>query len=269
MSENIYPNPISSGSQFNTKYGRLMAFSGDLLGGSGLPVIRGIGEIDDDKEIPATPPSGNCKKIYVANITQSGTDDPVVTIFENTIGDIVWTRFASGIYQGTLAGAFRFGKTWLMINNQWLVIDPVFTGRNASFNTVDTEDIVEIRTNNILDEALEDDLLQGYSIEIRTYDCSCSSVGNADLDLPDATIGLPYDFSFDIEGGTPPYTIDGDNTTLPSWMTAEVVDDQVHLSGTPDDTGESLLVQIKLLNCAEATDDTGNYGGFMNVIAAP
>lgn len=50
-------------------------------------------------------------KIYVAKIKQSGTDNPTVTVFKNTIGNIVWTRFSQGIYHGTLEGAFPVGKT--------------------------------------------------------------------------------------------------------------------------------------------------------------
>ena len=51
---------------------------------------------------------------YVANINQSGTAAPSALIFENTIGNIVWTRTAVGQYQGALAGAFPVtSKVWL------------------------------------------------------------------------------------------------------------------------------------------------------------
>lgn len=45
-------------------------------------------------------------KVYSAKFTQSGTSAPTVTVLENTIGDIVWTRTAVGKYIGTLANAF-------------------------------------------------------------------------------------------------------------------------------------------------------------------
>lgn len=51
-------------------------------------------------------------KVYTALFTQSVTNDPVVTVLENTIGDIVWTYSGVGTYQGTLNGAFTTGKVF-------------------------------------------------------------------------------------------------------------------------------------------------------------
>ena len=45
-------------------------------------------------------------KVYVATFSQSGTDAPVVTILDNTIGDIIWNRSGSGDYRGYLDNAF-------------------------------------------------------------------------------------------------------------------------------------------------------------------
>ena len=54
---------------------------------------------------------------YIATISQTGTSDPAVTILENTIGNIVWTRIAAGQYEGTLTGAFPSAdKTYCMIS---------------------------------------------------------------------------------------------------------------------------------------------------------
>lgn len=50
-------------------------------------------------------------KVYTALLTQTGTDAPVATILENTLGNIVWTRINPGQYMGTLAGAFTTNKT--------------------------------------------------------------------------------------------------------------------------------------------------------------
>ena len=53
-------------------------------------------------------------KVYRALLTQTGTDAPVATVIENTLGgDVVWTRGLTGIYFGTLAGAFPSGKTYV------------------------------------------------------------------------------------------------------------------------------------------------------------
>ena len=56
-------------------------------------------------QTPNAVPGGNVKR-YVANFTQTGTSAPTVDILENTIGNIVWTRFVAGNYKGTLTGAF-------------------------------------------------------------------------------------------------------------------------------------------------------------------
>ena len=46
-------------------------------------------------------------KKYVVALTQSGTDDPIVTTeFINTIGTITWTRSSAGQYNGNLTDAF-------------------------------------------------------------------------------------------------------------------------------------------------------------------
>jgi hypothetical protein len=37
-------------------------------------------------------------KVYTALLTQTGTDAPVATVLENTIGNITWEYFGTGIY---------------------------------------------------------------------------------------------------------------------------------------------------------------------------
>lgn len=50
--------------------------------------------------------------VYSALLTQSGTDAPVATVLQNTLGGtVVWTRNSTGQYLGTLAGAFTLNKT--------------------------------------------------------------------------------------------------------------------------------------------------------------
>lgn len=45
-------------------------------------------------------------KVYRALLAQTLTNAPVATVFDNTIGTIVWTRTAQGNYLGTLVGGF-------------------------------------------------------------------------------------------------------------------------------------------------------------------
>lgn len=50
--------------------------------------------------------------MYIATLTQSGTNAPVATVFQNTLGgEIVWSRTSPGSYKGTLAGVFTENKT--------------------------------------------------------------------------------------------------------------------------------------------------------------
>ena len=81
----------------------------------------------------------NGVKVYRALLTQTGTNAPVPTILENTIGNIVWSRNNYGVYLGTLSGAFTESKTF--INTRSIVDTPdggiqFLIGSWESVNTV-------------------------------------------------------------------------------------------------------------------------------------
>lgn len=50
-------------------------------------------------------------KHYTATVNQTGTNNPVMTILQNQIGNIIWTRNSAGLYYGALTGAFPTTKT--------------------------------------------------------------------------------------------------------------------------------------------------------------
>src|SRR5574337_650355 len=50
-------------------------------------------------------------KRYIAILNQNGQQDPVATILENSLGNIVWTRAEEGQYLGTLVGGFPSDTT--------------------------------------------------------------------------------------------------------------------------------------------------------------
>lgn len=55
-------------------------------------------------------------KVYRALLTQSGTDAPVATVLENSLGaPIVWAYTTAGRYTGTLADAFTVNKTFIVL----------------------------------------------------------------------------------------------------------------------------------------------------------
>lgn len=51
-------------------------------------------------------------KVYTALLTQTGTDAPIATVLENTLGgEVVWSYSSVGTYIATLASAFTVNKT--------------------------------------------------------------------------------------------------------------------------------------------------------------
>ena len=100
-------------------------------------------------------------KSYVALISQTGTAAPTVTVLENTIGDIVWTRFAAGDYRGTLTGAFTSGKVFCLSNQ----IEPLQTILIVRKNI----DSIAINTITTATTSVIDSALVNTSIEIRIY----------------------------------------------------------------------------------------------------
>jgi hypothetical protein len=130
---------------------------GQTLSESGMVInnLTVTGTINGDVVVPY--------KKYVATISQTGTSDPTVTILENTIGDIMWTRVGVGVYQGVLSTAFPDqDKTYLMINQN--------TQSGGQINYINWFDAstIEIAT---LDTTFtpDDSLLLNTTIEIRTY----------------------------------------------------------------------------------------------------
>jgi len=102
---------------------------------------------------------------YVALLTQSGEDDPVATVLENTLdGPVVWTRVDVGDYTGTLNGAFTLNKSVGFLGT----IGPS-DGINVAIVNNNNFDInsCNVQTYNSLGE--RDGVLDGTFIEIRVY----------------------------------------------------------------------------------------------------
>jgi hypothetical protein len=100
-------------------------------------------------------------KKYIANISQTGTNDPTLSILENDLGDLVFTRAAIGRYEATLTGAFPTqGQVYLMVSNS-----QVDTYLRIFWTSTDT---IEIRTLDFTN-TLTDGLLDYNTLEIRVY----------------------------------------------------------------------------------------------------
>ena len=103
-------------------------------------------------------------KKYIALITQSSTAAPTVIELENTIGPIVWTRISTGVYEGTLTGAFTLDKTYTTLNQ-------VYTNSIVLVYRKDI-DVIKIETTNLHSPtaAHHDTHLLKNTIEIRVYE---------------------------------------------------------------------------------------------------
>lgn len=59
----------------------------------------------------AVPSSGPGYLVYVAKLYQSGIDAPQVTVLQNTIGTITWTRTSPGVATASKGSSFSDAKT--------------------------------------------------------------------------------------------------------------------------------------------------------------
>lgn len=98
--------PTSVGSAGDVIFYDGTVFTGDFKAGKGIYYSNGTNWIFMISSNTVGP------KFYKAILTQTGTNVPVATVLENSLGDdIVWTRNSTGDYTGTLLGAFTVGKT--------------------------------------------------------------------------------------------------------------------------------------------------------------
>jgi hypothetical protein len=119
------------------------------LTGNTMAAFNGDGELYSTQE--------PIKKIYRALLTQSGTDAPVATVLENSLGGtVVWTRNTAGEYLATLASAFPAAKTFFR---------PVIgTDGGGSIQVIRASDnAMQVATSE------GDDILNGNPFEILVY----------------------------------------------------------------------------------------------------
>jgi len=144
--------------------------SGSLTIGVTYQIISASGDPGDFTNVGA--PNNNLGTYFVA----TGTDPsewgayeleynegaPVVTVLENTIGDIWWTYVSVGFYLGTLNGAFTENKTFTLLTLRSGNVCILNGGRFTSDNEI------AIGSNNPIDtNAINIDGV--FQIEIRVY----------------------------------------------------------------------------------------------------
>lgn len=103
----------------------------------------------------------NGVELYVAKLSQSGTDAPTATVFRNDLdGTVVWARASAGTYTATLAGAF--------LASTYVSVTPGLETAHTASRT--SENVITVTTCEPHgSHGLADDLLEGTFIEIRVY----------------------------------------------------------------------------------------------------
>lgn len=113
-------------------------------------------------------------KVYRALLSQTGTDAPVATVLENTLGgDVVWTRDSAGTYLGTLSNAFTDEKTLLYIQG-YMGVTNWDGGTNIQMFSLTRNTSSLVKAESVFGTlggtwAASDDLLVGQSVEILVY----------------------------------------------------------------------------------------------------
>jgi len=72
----------------------------------------GVIRVDASGVVDTTSSENVPPKEYIALLSQVNTDAPIATVYKNELGGtVVWTYKTTGVYTGTLAGAFPTNKT--------------------------------------------------------------------------------------------------------------------------------------------------------------
>lgn len=103
--------------------------------------------------------------VYTAILSQADSSDPVATVLANTLsGDIVWTRTTTGVYFGTLSGAFTNNLTSVSCNYGIVSGDAsIITGFRSNSN------VIRVQTYKASDKTLSEMKGSQIFIEIRVY----------------------------------------------------------------------------------------------------
>ena len=106
-------------------------------------------------------------KVYTALLTQSGTDAPVATVLENTLGGtVVWSRLGIGSFRATLVGAFTLNKTVFYSDSR---SGYTFWAGIIQASKDFTTDTIEFYTLDSVTGFNTDERLRNSFVEIRVY----------------------------------------------------------------------------------------------------
>jgi len=103
-------------------------------------------------------------KVYTALLSQGGTNAPVATILENTLGDITFVYIADGSYDILSSGLFTAGKT---TTNSQIYYSSDYD--RVYYMYLEYLGISNLRLKSMNDTVAVDDALHGTFLEIRVY----------------------------------------------------------------------------------------------------
>jgi hypothetical protein len=171
---------VTGNSNIDSKKIRLNATEGVRLPNMSTTVRDGIASPDEGAQIYNTDThkpnyhngsqwveqsGGVPYKVYTALLTQSGTDAPVATVLENTLGgSVTWSYFEQGTYNATLPTAWT--------TEQIITINGAASEglQNSAFaGSIAIADGVVQVTTGIVGSSLIDDELFRTMLEIRIY----------------------------------------------------------------------------------------------------
>lgn len=139
---------------------RLLFVLKEKISGTLVVAPEGLVLVEESLQETPTPVDSRPYKVYTALLTQSGTDAPVATVLENTLGgEIVWSYDGVGGYIGTLNNTFFQNKT---------IFFGSYVGKDSINMFRSNNNVVEVNTLDSQRFA-SDDILQNTSIEIRVY----------------------------------------------------------------------------------------------------
>jgi hypothetical protein len=144
---------------------QLISASTPLAGSEELAIVQSGSTVKATAQDIADLAAGIPYKSYVAIVNQSGTNNPTVSVLENTIGTMTVTRNAVGVYYFASSGFGGFAgnnKVVVLITNGQSTTG-LYQGQYVP--PIGTVTVTSLNTSN----SATDGLLSNATIEIRLY----------------------------------------------------------------------------------------------------
>lgn len=105
---------------------------------SGYRYVGYNGSIPAEKYGATVSPIGGIG-IYLARFTTNGTNNPSVSVFQNTTGqDLTWTRVSTGVYRAFVSGSNdNANLNWFIGDTNWFTYNPVLSATGSTIGIYD------------------------------------------------------------------------------------------------------------------------------------